>query len=431
VIAAVPLVLLLSAASAPGAPDGDRPATRAEELRRRRLEKAAHPPPPDHPGWLERTLLALEKAERPGILDFNVGGVYPRLQGIASGSQTAAGVRLWRPDIGGTPWDAHGSAFYSRKGYELYDLQVGRLPHRGRKFPLRSTKGDDVYELGDTRRGTSRLVVYGSFRYRHNPEEDFFGLGDETLPEDHSSFRLQDATYELVTGYPLGPSVMLNLRGGLRQLSLGPGEDEDLPSLETLYDDVTAPGLRGQPDFLFVTTSLLVDRRDEPGNPHRGFMAALSHTLYDDRASDAFRFQRLAADLRAFVPLGSRQRVLAVRAMVSRDAAADGRRVPFYLQETLGGSHTLRGFDNFRFRGEKLLLLQGEYRWEAAPALELVLFADAGKTVQAVRGLDLDGLHAGYGFGVRLKTFESVLVRLDVARSREKTRVLLRFSPSY
>jgi outer membrane translocation and assembly module TamA len=105
--------------------------------------------------------------------------------------------------------------------------------------------------------------------------------------------------------------------------------------------------------------------------------------------------------------------------------------VPFYLQEALSNSHVLRGYPSLRFRGEKLLSLQAEYRWEAAPALELALFADAGRVFRAAEDFGLEGLHGSVGFGLRLKSHEGVLVRFDVARGDEGTRAYLRFGPSF
>ena len=425
--------LLLAAAVGSGtaaAADDGVPETRVGQWTRLRREKAARAAPP-HPGFLERTLIALEKAERPSLFGFNVGGVYPRVLNIASGSETAAGIRWWWPDIGDSLVDLHASAFYSIRGYEYYDLQVGRLAHRGTEFPARSTRGDDVYELGDVARvDAGRTVLYGSARYRHYPETAFYGLGLDARRDGRSSFLSQDALYEVATGYQ-GPRGAATVRAGVMQAFVGPGTEEDVPTLRALYDDRSAPGLDRQPDFIHLAATLLLDRRDLPGNPHRGAMIALAASRFDERGGDEFTFDRIAGDARAFLSLGSPQRVLAVRALASADRPASGARVPFYLQEPLGGSRTLRGFRTFRFRGEKLILLQAEYRWEAWPALEFALFADAGRAYGRGEDFAVRGLETDYGFGVRLKTHQAVLARFDVARSREDTRYLLRLGPSF
>lgn len=428
--AAPALLLVLVCGAGHARADQAAPETRAGQWERLRREKAARPTD-RRAGFLERTLLAIEKAERPSLLTLNLGGVYPRLANIAAGSQTAAGVRLWQPDIGDSRLDVHASAFHSIRGYEHYDLQLGRVAHRGVAFPTRSTSGDDVHELGDvTRVEGGGPLLYGSARYRHYPRNGFYGLGLDARRSGRSNFLVQDALYEVVTGYE-GRGGAATLRAGLLQAFVGPGTAPHQPTIGDRYDDRAAPGLARQPDFVHLAAAVLVDRRDTPRNPHRGGMLALAATRFDERGGGEFTFDRFAGDARGYASLGSPQRVLAVRALASFDRVAEGRRVPFYLQETLGGTRTLRGYDDFRFRGEKLLLLQAEYRWETWPALELALFVDAGRAYGRGEDFELRRLHHDYGIGVRLKTYESVLARIDVARSDEDMRVLLRLGPSF
>jgi hemolysin activation/secretion protein len=106
--------------------------------------------------------------------------------------------------------------------------------------------------------------------------------------------------------------------------------------------------------------------------------------------------------------------------------------VPFYLQETLGGDTALRGFRNFRFRDTNLLYLSAEYRWEVPPALEFAIFYDRGKVFADRADWDFTSLEKGFGIGIRAKTLDSLLLRLDFSRSREDTfRVSFKFSRSF
>ncbi|HVR69826.1 MAG TPA: BamA/TamA family outer membrane protein [Vicinamibacteria bacterium] len=432
------LSALVAFLTLPAAPHARRAAaepaeaeTRRERWERLRREKAEALRPP-RPGVVERSILALEKAERPGLLAWNVGGFYPRLRSIGWGSQTAIGARFWQPDIGGTKLDVHAAAFHSIRRYESYELQAGLLPHRGRALPARSATGDDVYELGGIRRrGGRQGHAYASLRYRHLPEVDFYGLGTDSRPEDHTTFLLQDAWYDLVAGYQHTARAVVTARAGLMQAFVGPGRDDAFPATQERFHEAQVPGLARQPDFLHLTLLALLDGRDQPHNPHAGGMLALSASRFDDRDGDLYRFDRLAADARAFLPLGSAQRVVALRALVSADRPAEGSRVPFFLQETLGGSHTLRGYRSFRFRGEKLVLLQAEYRWEAAPAVELAAFLDGGRVASHLADWSLRDLRTSYGLGLRIKTHDQVLLRFDVGRSSEETRFLLRVGPSF
>jgi hypothetical protein len=407
------------------------PASRAELWRRLREDKRTALAP-YRPTRLERAILEFEKAERPSVITLNFHGFYPRVAGVSSGSRIAPTLRFWRPDVGGSPVSVQASAAYSLRGYELYDFQAGRLPHQGKSLPPRSTKGDDVYELGGMPKSAlDRLILYTSLRYRNNPQEAFYGLGQDSRREDRTSFLLQDATYELVSGWQFDRHLAATARFGYRQVFLGAGQSDDHPTVAAVFDDVTAPGLLRQPDFWKSSALLLYDRRDRPFNPHRGGMIGLEATRFDDRGGDAFRFDRLAADARGYLPLGSPQRVLALRALAVRDQAAEGSRVPFYLMEELSDSHKLRGYGTFRYRGERLLSLQAEYRWETAPALELALFADAGRAFRPDESWSVEGLHGSVGFGIRVKTQDGVVARLELARGSEGTRAYVRFGPSF
>ena len=433
VVPALAVLLTLPAALAVrrAAAEEEGAETRQARGERLRQEKAAALRPPQQ-GLIERSILAVEKAERPGLLAWNVGGFYPRVQSIGWGSQTAFGVRYWQPDVKGTKMDVQAAAFHSLRRYESYELQAGVLPHRGQALPARSTRGDDVYEIGSIRRRSGRQgLAYASLRYRHLPEVDFFGLGTDSRSSDHTTFLLQDAWYDLVVGYQPGSRAAITARAGLMQAFVGPGRDGAFPTTQQLFDETRVPGLARQPDFLHLTVLGLLDGRDEPGNPHSGAVLALSASRFDDRGGDAYEFDRLGADARAFLPLGSPQRVLALRALVSADRPAEGSRVPFYLQETLGGSHTLRGYRSFRFRGEKLLLFQAEYRWEAAPAVELAAFADGGRVASHLADWSLRDLRTSYGLGLRIKTHDRVVLRFDVGHSSEETRLLLRVGESF
>ena len=123
--------------------------------------------------------------------------------------------------------------------------------------------------------------------------------------------------------------------------------------------------------------------------------------------------------------------MLALRALYGNQNADAGARVPFYLQEFLGGSHTLRGFASFRFRGTDSLLLQAEYRWEPAGALEFAAYVDAGQVAARTADLSLSELRTSYGVGLRIKSWQAVMIRMDLAWSEEGTRFLFRFSQAW
>jgi hemolysin activation/secretion protein len=123
--------------------------------------------------------------------------------------------------------------------------------------------------------------------------------------------------------------------------------------------------------------------------------------------------------------------VLAFRAQVSTTTTAEGTDVPLVLMPDLGGSHLLRGYPSWRFRGPNRVLLTGEYRWTAGPFVDMALFLDAGKVTARPGDLDLQHLKKTYGIGASLHTFTTTVMRVEVARTVEGTTLGVSFSPSF
>lgn len=403
--------------------------TRRELLRQQREDKRERLEP-YRVSRVEQEMVRLDKAETPTIADWNVKGIYPRIAWPARGSGAALGARFWQPDFAGRV-DAAAAAFYSWRGYQHYDFQLGLMPHIGQRIPQRSWRGDDVYELASTQPGFSRVPFYATFRYRYLPEEDFYGLGPDSKLDDRTLYLQEEGRLYLTTGYQFTDRFVWIVKGGYQFNAIGSGRSSRLPTTEELFDDNSAPGLSDPPDYVRAGTQLFIDRRDEPGNPHKGFMVALAYARFDDRTEEKFSFDRYGLDARGYIPLGSPQRVLAVRGALLLDEADSGNRVPFFMQRSLGGSHTLRGFDSFRWRGESIMLYQAEYRWEPLPFWDLNLFVDTGAVAGEGDELSFGELEIDWGFGTRFKTFRDVVLRFEIAFSHETTRYYVRGSTSF
>jgi hypothetical protein len=422
------LALLLIASVVDSSRETEEPPKTREEMLRREREAKRKTVRTYKPNAVEAQLLRFDKAENPTIAELSWKGFYPRIAWPSRGSGAALGARYWARDFLG-PVDAAGAAFYSIYGYQHYDVQIGLIPHKGDQIPQRSWRGDELYEIGNVEPGFPGFPLYATFRYRYLPQEDFYGLGPESSLENRTTYLQEETRAYLRTGLQISKHFAWVVEGGYQWNTLGPGTSSSYPTTNDLFDDDEAPGLASPPNYLRLSTQLFFDFRDEPGNPHKGWMLAILGERLLDRSEDAFSFDRFGFDARGFLPLGSPQRILALRAALLSDHAAEGDRVPFFMQESLGGSHTLRGFDSFRFRGEKVELYQIEYRWEPAAFWELAIFTDAGAAAR--EGSSFGDLHWDWGFGTRFKTYRDVVLRFEIAFSSETTRYYIRSSTSF
>ncbi len=404
--------------------------SRAEEWRERRRQKRQESVPERSSG-LERMLLYVEGGGFQELLSIRYKDFYPKFGNLSSGSGLAPGLRYFKSHIGGSGLSLESSAAASVAGYKLADLQFGRFNKMAPYVFLGAAEFAAPFSFGEERPGQVASFLYADVRYRYFPREVFYGLGRDSRAEDRTDFLLEDGSYDVVAGYQFNRWLGAAVRFGYLQVNTGPGNDERFPDIQTKFDTASLPGLARQPDFLHFNSGIYFDYRDTPGNPHNGGLVGFSFARFDDRGGKEFEFNRFSFDGRHFLPLGSRQRILALRLFVSWDDTLEGSSVPFYLQETLGGRETLRGFRQFRFRDSNLLYLSAEYRWEAAPAIEFAFFYDAGKAFPESESFELEQLHKTIGWGVRFKTVKQMVVRLDVGRSDEGTRLQFQFGPSF
>lgn len=154
---------------------------------------------------------------------------------------------------------------------------------------------------------------------------------------------------------------------------------------------------------------VVYDSRDDLLNPGRGllfrFEPEYAERTIDDEplreiAGDEIRQSTMNATLALFRPVGDRV-VLAwegnVLARYDSEAA-----VGVYDQFFLGGTRTLRGYEEDRFLGSRLVWMRSEWRYRFGPLSRAFLFLDSGYVYSETVDGDTSFWRQGYGAGVRL-----------------------------
>jgi outer membrane protein assembly factor BamA len=368
-------------------------------------------------GWVQKKW---EQFDR--FADEDEARFFPQAGIIVAGSALSAGGGYRAPRIGGSRFGAETSAMFSYRGYELYRLRLGVLDTRNRTLNLRpaDAKAASLFnDSADKRRG---FALYADVSYRDYPQHTFFGIGPDSRGEDRSDYRLYGASYDAVVQAQLTPRLALSGRVGVLNLGIGTGTNDRRPNVGTIFDPTTAPGLDDQPLFFTLGLAAAFDARDLPGDPHAGSFLGLVWWRADGRESDRYDFRRIVLDARHYVMPFTRRGVVALRGLLTSDLVSDGAEVPFYLQHTLGGTETLRGFPGYRFRDRAVAHVSAEYRWEVHPMVEVAPFFDAGLVAPGFSKLRMNELEVSQGIGLRVKRRNRVLFRIDWGISREEQR---------
>jgi outer membrane protein assembly factor BamA len=375
--------------------------TRQDELARMRQEKAAALRPAT-PNKVEAVLFAIEDDMVIERILNPTRNFYPRIGGMGEGAGVGGGLgyRFLTEDV-----DFRVSAGYSFKKY--WDVEArALLPHLANDW----------------------LVAEIRVRRRDAPQEDFFGIGPTSVEDNRSNYGLIET---LVSGaLALQPISRFLIGGRVEFLNpdIGPGEDSRFPSAEEVFPVEEMPGFEEQPNFIHTQAFITYDYGDPPLNPKFGGRYRLGFSRYDDQDLRTYSFSRFDIDVQQWIPFLLRSHVIALRGALSISDADEGHVVPFYLERTLGGAYSLRGYRTFRFRDRHLMLMQAEYRWDINAIMSGALFYDAGKVAPSSSHLNFKDLATDYGIGFRVGTRNGVSLRFDVALgSGEGSRYLLRF----
>jgi hypothetical protein len=374
------LILLLAAGVSASAQDSREALIAAEQAKKAAALR------PYEPGRGERTFIAVKRElidEPAGFYPF-FSSVYP-----GGGFTLGAGFRQFYGDR--THWDVKG--LYSLKNYKFLELSTDSWGHGGGRLDLHLRAG-----------------------WRDATQVAFYGLGSDSS-ELRTDFGMKQGYGG--AGVRLRPVSFLVFGAGAtyEDFTIDEGTGR-APSIETIFTDVTAPGLGVSPTYIHSVASAGIDWRPAAGYARRGGLYEVRYHNYADRG-DTFSFDRLDGEIVQHLPILRENWVISLHGEV-QTTLDDEDRVPFFLLPSLGSGSTLRSYPSWRFRDRHSILLQGEFRWiPNRLGMDMAIFYDAGKVTSRRRDLDLDGLRNSVGVGVRFHGPMATPLRIELARGKE------------
>ena len=260
---------------------------------------------------------------------------------------------------------------------------------------------------------------------RNKQMEDlpFYGLGPDTNVHNAVHFSERDTRAGALFASPL--TSWLSTSGTVEAIfpTVGNVSSTKVTSIGQVYDETTAPGLASQPTFLHVEA--LLRPHFSLASEHIQFNYRFRYGYFHDTDTGHYSFRRFVADFgHAIYPesqdgIRRPDSVLNIRVRLAMSDASSTNAIPFYLQETIGGSDidnqaTLRSFRDFRFRGPNSFLVQTEYDRRIIGPIGILAFYDAGKVTIARSDLNFSNLHQGFGGGLAFFLAGKVVFRAYV-----------------
>lgn len=261
-------------------------------------------------------------------------------------------------------------------------------------------------------------AFHAYLRARGLPQMTYYGLGPTTRRDNIVNFAERDVMVGGDASIPVAPWLGVGgvVEGIIPEVTGVTGAT--VRSISSYFSDATAPGLATQPNFLH--TEMFV-------RPHHNYPfevdGRVGYHFFQSTGGSRYSFQRFRADMthniypeRIRKGRPKRDSVLSIRGVVSLSHTSADHSIPFYLQETLGGSDingvpTLRGFADYRFRAPNLFLIQTQYERRIWQYFGLLGFYDTGQVAMKAGDLGFGNMRHSFGFGVSFWAESKVVFR--------------------
>ncbi len=389
-------------------PAPEEPSTRAEAIAEERADKVAELWP-----------------ERQSPIVNTVNGLVER--GFKEGLDSGRGVNGPQIVLGGM---RPGQGFTAGLGYRQSDLWQERL---GFRTTARGTfQGAYLFDADLDFQGlrTERTSLRWYTKFESSPDIDYYGPGNTSPKEDHTSFAYEDLTTDFDAAWTLSGTSASGSLGGtcvhIRRRATMIFRQSTRSSRRSRFP--ASGRTRISPESEHSWTSIFATRGRAPG---AAACTACGTARYWDVDSKEFAFRQTEFEFQQYLPYFNKGRVVAVRSAIVLSFPKEGNQLPVYLQPVLGGNDDLRGFGGYRFRDNHSVYVGVEHRWHASSNLEMAAFIDAGKVVPLKRQVDPTNLHYSGGIGFRVRVRSAIVSRIDFAASAEGFRVVWTFSDIY
>ena len=403
--ALITLVLVAVAVPSLAQQPATDPTTREETIAAERNDKVAEL-------WPERTSPIVDRANR--LVE----------RGFREGLDSGKGANGPQIVLGGM---RSGQGFTAGLGYRRSDLWAERLGYRatGRATLQRAYLFD--FNLDFQGLKTERTAVRWYTKYESSPDIDFYGLGNDSPKENHTSFSYDDLTTDVDAAYQALRHLEVGFTTGYLHADSSRGHDDFTP-IDELFPPDQIPGFNEDTQFTRIGAFVDFDYRDSKTGPRSGGVLGMRYREYWDIDRRTFAFRQTEYEFQQYIPYFNKSRVIAIRSAVVLTFPKEGNEVPIYLQPVLGGNDDLRGFGGYRFRDNHSAYVGVEHRWHASSNLEMSAFLDAGKVVPLKRNIDPTRMNYSGGIGFRFRVRSAVVSRTDFAVSREGFRIVWTFS---
>jgi hypothetical protein len=296
------------------------------------------------------------------------------------------------------------------------------------------------------------------FNYIHRLRDNFFGIGPRTPTDPETNYASEYRTYNASLYRDFTPKLQSGIFVSLINSDSYQGEDDEDVPINVLYSNQPTvipitrwlPGLNTNTKLISYGAFVEYNGRDNSRGLTKGSYLYGRYSSFDGLDNDSFSdfgWNEVSLDGRAYLPLNSDFTSIALRVYTELLSPKGGSQIPFYLLPWLGGRSHLRGFANYRFRGNNLLLTSIEprqtvWRQSETKGLDVFVFGDGGQVwgdsrsttdpqVLANDRMNSSNWRFSMGGGAQYRLGKDFGLRIDLGRTNERSHVYFSLSRGF
>ncbi len=238
--------------------------------------------------------------------------------------------------------------------------------------------------------------------------DKFWGIGNNTDDKVSESYTF--------TQYYINPQLYRKVSG---DFFLGAGVDfQQVFNIEYqangYFDQDKVQGVYDRSSYSVFGYSLFVnhDSRNHAYMPDRGSLFRIKFSNFDKSVGSDYAFRVIEIDYRKFIKI-TKKSILGIQSLSTFNFGD----VPYRNLAILGGNNMMRGYYAGRFRADKFIGVQAEYRFPIKGRFGAVGFAGLGEVGDNFGDFKLEKAKPSLGAGLRIAVLkqEKLNLRFDVA----------------
>ena len=326
-------------------------------------------------------------------------GLFPLVE-IGGEEDFAAGVLLYHDHLFFKDHRAQAEILFGSKVYNEFDLEY-RIPVKGIK--------------------KSRLIFEAE--YGNAPERSYYVNNRSEKRSYASEFGSLEATYRQHMNSWV--QMQINVKYRDRTIKTSRYEDD--------ADEQIPSSLLGNSKLITAGTKWTLNYKNGGRRTLSGTQYKVGAGWTQSTQNPDLKFLEYHGAIHHFVPVPilPETRRLGVKLQLHKQENIGSEAIPFYVQNTLGGSRDLRGFPDKRFRGYGTVSIAVEYRYPIWDFMDAVIFTDQGQPFNNYSDIALSNFHSSYGFGFHLLSQRGLSFRSEFAFSKEAGRFIISINPNF